>query len=109
MSNPLRGELTIKLGADQFNCKLNFDSIVRIETALDVSIIQLASRISEANLKITELSYILFTAIKGGGNDITEKQVNNLIWSAGMVDAVRCVGEIISMALSTGDDSEKKS
>jgi len=109
MSNPLRGELTINLGADQFNCKLNFDSIVRIETALDIPIIRLASKVSEANLKITELSYILFTAIKGGGTDITEKEVNNLIWKHGMVDAVKCVGEIITVALSSGDDTEKKS
>ena len=108
MSNHLRGEVEITLGENVYNCKLNFDSLVRIETALDTPIIKLAGKISEADLKMTEVSYILYTAIKGGGKDITEKQVSDLVWKVGFVDAIRSVGEIISMALSSGDDDEKK-
>ncbi len=107
MVNHLRGEIAIKLGEETFNCKLNFDSLVRIETALDTPIIQLATKISEANLKVTEISFILFTAIKGGGKDITEKQVSNMIWDVGFVDAIRACGEIISMALGAGDEEKK--
>ena len=55
----------------------------------------------------TEISFILFTAIKGGGKDITEKQVSNMIWDVGFVDAIRACGEIISMALGAGDDEKK--
>ena len=107
MSNRLRGEIEIKLGEDTYNCKLNFDSLIRIETALDTPILQIAQKVSEANLKATEISYILYTAIKGGGKDITEKQVSDIIWKVGFVDAIRSVGEIISMALSSGENEKK--
>ena len=70
-------------------------------------ILQIAQKVSEANLKATEISYILYTAIKGGGKDITEKQVSDIIWKVGFVDAIRSVGEIISMALSSGENEKK--
>ena len=107
MVNHLRGEIAIKLGKETYNCKLNFDSLVRIETALDIPVIQLANRISQADLKVSEISYILYTAIKGGGKDISEKQVSDLIWKAGLVDGIKACGEIIAMALSTGDNEKK--
>jgi hypothetical protein len=107
MSNHLRGEVEIKLGEDVFNCKLNFDSLVRIETALDTPIIKLAGKISEADMKMTEVSYILYTAIKGGGKDITEKEVNDLIWKAGFIDGIKACGDILSMALASGDEEKK--
>ena len=107
MSNQLRGEIEIKLGEQTFNCKLNFDSLVRIENTLNVPILKLAQKISEAELKVTEISFILYTAIKGGGKDITENQVSDLIWQVGFVDSIRAVGDIISMALSNGDDEKK--
>ena len=100
-------EIAIKLGEETFDCKLNFDSLVRIETSLGTPILQLATKVSEANLSVTEISYILFTAIKGGGKDITEKEVNNLIWQVGFADAIRSVGEIIAMALSAGENKKK--
>ena len=52
MVNQLRGERAIKLGEETFNCKLNFDSLVRIENALDTPILKLAEKISNAELKI---------------------------------------------------------
>ncbi len=107
MVNHLRGEIAIKLGEETFNCKLNFDSLVRIENALDTPILKLAEKISNAELKVTEISYIIYTAIKGGGKDITEKEVSSLIWQCGFVDAIRSCGEIVSMALSSGDEEKK--
>jgi len=107
MSNQLRGEIEIKLGEQTYNCKLNFDSLVRIENTLSTPILKLAQKISEAELKVTEISYILYTAIKGGGKDITEKQVSDIIWQVGFVDAIKAVGEVISMALTSGDDEKK--
>ena len=46
MSNQLRGEIEIKLGEQTYNCKLNFDSLVRIENTLDTPILKLAQKIS---------------------------------------------------------------
>ena len=44
---------------------------------------------------------------KGGGKDITEKQVSDIIWKVGLVDGVRACGEIVTMALSSGDEEKK--
>jgi hypothetical protein len=107
VANHLRGEIDITLGEETYKCKLNFDSLVRIEQNLGIPILQLAQRVSDAQLKVTEISYILYTAIKGGGKDITEKEVNNIIWQVGFVDAIRSVGEIISMSLSSGNEEKK--
>ena len=59
------------------------------------------------NLKITEISYILYRAIKGGGKDLSEKEVNDMIWKAGFVDGIKACGDILSMALSSGDEEKK--
>ena len=60
-----RGEIAIKLGEETFDCKLNFDSLVRIETSLGTPILQLATKVSEANLVLREISiYILFVQLK---------------------------------------------
>ena len=107
MANHLRGEITISLGDVTYDCKLNFDSLVRIEKALNISIIQLANKISQADIKLTDINFIIYTAIKGGGKDITEKQVSDIIWKVGLVDGVRACGEIVTMALSSGDEEKK--
>tara|TARA_R100001510_G_C7639142_1_gene196895 strand:+ start:740 stop:1066 length:327 start_codon:yes stop_codon:yes gene_type:complete len=107
MSNPLRGELSITLGEQSYNCKLNFDSLVRIETALGTPILKLANKIAEADLKITEMSYILYTSIKGGGKEITEKQVSDIIFEVGFVDAIKACGEILAHSLTSGEQVKK--
>ena len=107
MANHLRGEIDITLGEETYKCKLNFDSLVRIESNLNIPIIQLANKISEANLKMSEISFIIYTAIKGGGKNISEKDVNSLIWKAGIIEGLRACGEIVTMALSSGDDEKK--
>ena len=107
MVNQLRGEITIKLGEQTFNCKLNFDSLVRIETSLDTPILKLLGKISEGDMRVTEMSYVIYTAIKGGGKDISEKDVNNLLWDVGFVDSIKACGDILSHALSTGEEEKK--
>ena len=107
MVNHLRGQLEITLGEEVYKCKLNFDSLVRIETALSIPILRLANKIGEGNILASELSYILYTAIKGGGRDRTEKNVNDIIWKAGFVDAIKACGEIVANALSSGEDEKK--
>lgn len=109
MANHLRGEIDIKLGQETFNCRLNFDSLVRIENALNTPILKLLGKISDGEMRVTEMSYIIYTAIKGGGKDVSEKDINNMIWKVGFVDAIKACGDILGHALSSGDEEEKKS
>lgn len=107
MVNHLRGEIEIKLGKEVYNCKLNFDSLVRIETALGTPILKLLGKISEGDMRVTEMSYVIYTAIKGGGKDVSEKDINDLIWNVGFVDSIKACGDILGHALSTGEEEKK--
>ena len=107
MPNRLRGEIEITLGASVYNCKLNFDSLVRIETALDTPILKLLGKISEGDMRVTEMSYIIYTAIKGGGKDVSEKEIDKLLWDVGFVDSIKACGDILGHALSTGEEGKK--
>ena len=107
MVNHLRGEIEIKLGKEVYNCKLNFDSLVRIETALGTPILKLLGKISEGDMRVTEMSYVIYTAIKGGGKDVSEKDINDLIWNVGFVDSIKACGDILGHALSTEKKKKK--
>ena len=106
MVNPQRGELQLKLGAENLKCRLSIDGIIRIEQTLGTSIVQIAQRLSEGKATIMEVINVLTPAIKGGGNDITEKRVKEMIWSAGLIEGMRCAGEVLTVALNSGLSSE---
>ena len=78
-----------------------------------MSLVKLAQRLSEGDLMLSEISVILTSAIKGGGNDITQDQVNKVVYESGLSEGLRCCGEILANVLSGGSandeaNSEKK-
>lgn len=106
--NPHRGETQIKLADESYQVKLTLDGIARIEKAVGQSIIKIATRLSEGDLKTNEVSEILTIAIRSGGNNVNNVDINKLIWQAGLVESIRLCGEILSIALSSGDDEGKE-
>lgn len=107
MANKHRGEMKISLGGQDYNTRLNFDSIARIEGTTGQSVIRLAQSIGDTSIGLQQLSIVLHAAIKGGGNDVTEKDVNKIIWEAGIVAAMGAAGEVLSNALIGGQDEGK--
>ncbi len=65
---------------------------------------QLAQKLTSASATITDLISVLTPAIKGGGNDIDEKKVKELIGKSGLIQAMKCAGDIVTKALETGQD-----
>ena len=104
MVNPQRGELLIKLGGQSLKARLTIDSLVRIETSIGCSIIKMANKLSLAEATITDIVNVLTPAIKGGGNDVNEKDIMKLIGKGGLIEAMKCAGEIVTTALQTGQD-----
>jgi len=107
MANKHRGEMKISLGGEDYNTRLNFDSIARIEGATGQSVIRLAQSIGDTSIGLQQLSIVLYQAIKGGGNDVTDKDVNKIIWEAGIVAAMGAAGEVLTNALIGGQDEGK--
>lgn len=107
MTNPKRGECLITLANKEYNTKLNLDSIMRIETACQRSFLKIATDLGDANFQMQHIVFILQTALKGGGNDIKDAAMKNLIWDAGITQAITAVGEILTAALVGGEDKEE--
>ena len=55
---------------------------------------------------IEEIINVLTPAIKGGGNDVDATKVKQMIWKGGLVNGMRCAGEILTTALNSGLDNE---
>ena len=47
---------------------------------------------------------VLQPAIKGGGKNLSPKEVSTMVWEAGLIDGMRCAGEILTIALQSGQD-----
>ncbi len=110
MVNKYRGELEISLKGKKYKTKLSLDSIVRIETALGKSILEVANDLMNSRMKMTDVITILTQAIRGGGNDLTEKEIGRIVFDIGIVESFKVVGEILTNTITGGenDDIEKK-
>lgn len=105
MTNPHRGEVNVSLAGQTYKTKLNLDAIARVETQLGRSIVKVAQRLAEGDMTTNEIAIILHKAIRGGGTNIDLKEVNALIWDAGLADAMKAVGEVIASVFGVQDDS----
>jgi hypothetical protein len=100
MANPLKGQILVKLGGKDHTCRLNVDAIISIETELDKGILSITQKLSEADVRMGELVCILLHAIRGGGNDVSEKDIKNLIQDAGIVDTCSAVASLLVSTMS---------
>ncbi len=108
MANPHRGELVVQMGEKEYKTRLNFDLMAKIESRTGQSVLSIANTLSQGQTPLTHLSIVLHAAIKGGGNDVSEKDIDGIIWDAGIVDAMRVVGEILTNSLVGGQDTGKE-
>ena len=88
---------------------MTVDSLIRLETSLGQSIVQMTQKLSEGQLSFSELSFIIQSALKGGGSDIKENEVNQLIYQSGITEGMRVCGELLANVLQGGQrETEKK-
>lgn len=104
MTNPKRGEIQLNLGEQTFTAKVTMDGLARIEAACSTGIVKILGKLTEGELTTTEVCSILYPIIKGGGNDITFKEVQAAVWDAGLAEAMKACGEVLATALGAGQD-----
>ena len=104
MTNPKRGEVEIQLGSRTLTGKVTLDSIIRIETTLGMGLVEATRKLSDGSMTTLQVIQVLLPIIRGGGNDITEKDVRGYVWDAGLADSMREVGKVLINALSAGRD-----
>ena len=105
MTNPKRGELKLSLGSQTYNARVTLDAIMKIEASCGMGILKVLTGLTEGNLTTTEVCNIILPVIRGGGNDFSMKDVQKIVWDAGLADSMKVAGEILSTAL-TGGQSE---
>ena len=106
MTNPMKGQVEVSLGTETYKCRLTIDSLIKIENELNMGILGIATKMSNGEVRIYELSVVLRYALRGGGNDIDQKELYSMIGNAGIVDTSRAVAELLALVLS--DPNEKK-
>lgn len=79
---------------------------MRIENATGKGVIEILRVLSDGNIKMSEIMAILHPVIKAGGNDMTEKEVGQLVWQAGLTEGIREVAKVMSEILNASEGSE---
>ena len=103
--NPLKGEILINLADKEYKARLTVDSIIRIEDELNEGILQVAQKISVADVRIKTLQIILKYALRGGGNDLQAQDINRIIANTGIVPIAAEVTKMLVAVLQ--DDSNE--
>ena len=107
--NPLKGETQITLGSEDYTCRLTIDSLMKIEDEIGMGIIKLVSKLStEMDMPIKQQLSILYHALRGGGNDLTQKQVKQLVTENGLIKTTQVILMMLTSTLNDEDDGEKK-
>lgn len=106
MANPLKGEIDLKLGSESYKVRLTVDSIMQIETAVGCGIIKLAQKMSDGDIRLSDLVTVLTFSLRNGGNNITDKDVIKIVQNVGIVETTKAVAEIIAKSLSNDSEEE---
>lgn len=117
MTNPFRGELQLKLGSKTYKSRMTVDGCMQAEAACGCSLVKIATKLSEGDLTVLDITNVLTPALKGGGNDVDHTKVAKIVYEAGLADGMRVCGEVLANVLTAGqttdddfdDDSEEDS
>ena len=106
MPNPLKGEVRVELAGEEYKARLSLDAIMKLEQTLGMGIVKLMMNLSEANVRITDLVAVLVAALRGGGNDVKDAEVKNIVSDAGLMEATKVVSELLAAVLTADSEEE---
>tara|TARA_R110000751_G_scaffold246019_1_gene346015 strand:- start:1329 stop:1679 length:351 start_codon:yes stop_codon:yes gene_type:complete len=106
MTNPLKGQIEITLGSKTYKARLTMNSIMEIEDAVGCGIIKLAQKMSEADIRMSDIISVLHPAIRGGGNDITRADTIKIVQEAGIINSTTAVADLLAKSLTDNSEEE---
>ena len=114
MTNPLKGQVEVKLGDKSYNARLTIEAIIGIEETLNIGLLKLAQQMSTGDVRIGQVVGVLLPALRGGGNDLQHADVVKLVQDAGIIQSTTVVANLIAQSLQAeqapeGSDTKKKS
>lgn len=120
MSNPLLGELEIKLGDEKFTLRPTFEGLMQVEQRSGCSIAQLSKKIMTGIIGIQDATSIIYGGIFGycdGKPKFTYEEIGNKVMKHGYVHLLDPIGKFVAAALmgmsindidTSSEDSKKK-
>tara|TARA_R110002020_G_scaffold473630_1_gene703199 strand:+ start:965 stop:1300 length:336 start_codon:yes stop_codon:yes gene_type:complete len=102
----LKAQVDINLGGTDYKARLTIDAIMQIEEKLNCGILKLITRIADSDVRMTDLISVLTPALRGGGNDVSEKDVKKIVGDSGIIDTTKCVAELLAKSLQSEDTEE---
>lgn len=106
--NKLKGESLVNLADKEYKVRLTVDAIMKIEDAVDMGIIKLAQRMGDGDIRMGQIIAVLVPALRGGGNDIQEKDVIKLVEETGIVKSTAAVATLLAASLTDNSDEKAK-
>ena len=104
MANPLKAQIDIRLAGTDYKARLTIDAIIQIEEKVGCGIIKLATRMGDADIRMVDLLSVLTPALRGGGNNIQEKEVKKIISEVGIVATAKAVAELLAASLQPPEE-----
>lgn len=105
-TNKLRGETLVTLAGKEYKARLTMNSIMTLEASVGMGVLKLAQKMGEGDIMLSHIIKVLTPALRGGGNDVQEKDVINLVQEAGLVNATRAVAELLAASLTDSNSEE---
>ena len=100
--NKLKGEILLNLAGKEYKARL----IMQIEDACNCGILKLATRMSEGDIRMSEIVAVLLPALRGGGNDLSQNDILKIVGESGIVQSTTAVANLLTKTLT--DDSEEE-
>lgn len=107
-TNKLRAEKILLFNDKEYKARMSLDTIIRIEQALNCSILKLGNKLAQADITMTEIISVITLAIRAGGNNLQDKDVKGLVTEIGLLEAIKMAGELVTLALNVDDDTDEK-
>jgi len=111
MSNLNKGQIKVFLDQKEYTARLTLDSIVAIEQSTGMGIIKLCTEMANSNVSLSSILTVLHKGLRGGGNDLSEKEVKAIVEEVGIIESTRAVAQMLTDTLtrtnSDEDDTKK--
>ena len=109
MDTPLkaRGEAEIKIGSRMVRVKSSYSSLCAIEEALGHSVLLLASRGQEKDIKVRDIAILLSCMAQAAGEKLSEQEAGDLLVENGYLTPLPALMTVFTSALKAGSDEQQ--
>ncbi len=101
MSNPLAGEVTVRVDGQPFTCKLTLGALAEMEAELDSgSLLDLVNRFEEGRYSGRDVLALVVAGLRGGGWNGEIKDLITADIEGGPIGAAQAAAQLLARAFT---------